>query len=473
MNLLVLPYISSLIMEDVSGFVATVISYSEIDLTWVNPTSAGFTGVEIYKHSASLTSYDRAWCDANATLIYSGSLELYNNTGLDAETTYFYKAFAVYSDDTGTHYSLGVVTNATTESEPGPENYTITEINVLEHDTTFAWQNSAVMIDSTHFILAYQGADDDGFIKTFSVDGSYAITEIDLLEHDTVLGSFNSLVMIDSTHFVLAYQGADSDGFIKTFSIDSNCDNITQLYSLEFDTADCSYASLIKIDATHFILSYLKGVAGAFIKSFSINGSYEVTEIDSLNHEAAATYIQIAKIDSTHFAMALTVAGNNGVAKTFSMDANCDNITQIDSLVYDLDGRENSLVVIDATHFIISYSNLTTSKSYLQTFSVDANCDNITEVDDLEHDTVYGMEGSLLLIDSTHVMLAYSGSGNDGFLKTFSYDGSFATLTQIDSLEFDTTNARGNSLIKLNPTHYVVAYGGTDFDGYIKTFSID
>jgi hypothetical protein len=51
-------------------------------------------------------------------LIYSGSLELYNNTGLDAETTYFYKAFAVYADDTGTHYSLGVATNATTADTP-------------------------------------------------------------------------------------------------------------------------------------------------------------------------------------------------------------------------------------------------------------------------------------------------------------------------------------------------------------------
>jgi hypothetical protein len=121
MNILVLPYVSSLILEDVSGFVATVISYSEIDLTWINPTSAGFTGVEIYKHSSSLTSYDRAWCNANATLIYSGTNESYNNTGLDAETTYFYKIFAVYADDTGSHYSLGVVTNATTLVQPVQE----------------------------------------------------------------------------------------------------------------------------------------------------------------------------------------------------------------------------------------------------------------------------------------------------------------------------------------------------------------
>ena len=38
--------------------------------------------------------------------------------------------------------------------------------------------NSLVKIDDTHFILAYTGTDNDGFIKTFSIDGSYNITQI-------------------------------------------------------------------------------------------------------------------------------------------------------------------------------------------------------------------------------------------------------------------------------------------------------
>jgi hypothetical protein len=79
------------------------------------------------------------------------------------------------------------------------------------------------MIDSTHFILAYRGsAGHDGFIKTFSIDGSYDITQIDSLEHDTVDGFANSLVVIDATHCILAYTGsAGYDGFIKTFSIEA------------------------------------------------------------------------------------------------------------------------------------------------------------------------------------------------------------------------------------------------------------
>jgi hypothetical protein len=257
-----------------------------------------------------------------------------------------------------------------------------TEIDSLEHDTTQGTQNSLVMIDSTHFILAYAGTDNDGFIKTFSIDENYDnITEIDSLEHDFSTGSLNSLVMIDSTHFILAYTGTDNDGFIKTFSIDENCDNITEIDSLEHDTNYGLYNSLIKIDSTHFILAY-----------------------DGID--------------------------DDGFIKTFSIDENCDNITEIDSLEHDTaNGTYNSLIKIDSTHFILAYTG-TESDGFIKTFSIDENCDNITEIDSIEHDTANGLFNSLVMIDSTHFILAYAGSGDDGFIKTFfySYDFSYSSF---------------------------------------------
>ncbi len=114
MDIFVISLVSGIALADVAGFVLTVIDDDEIDLAWTNPPAVGFTGVELYRHSADLATHDRAWCDANATLIYSGALELYNNTGLDELTLYYYKIFAVYSDS-GTYYSPGVSGSATTE----------------------------------------------------------------------------------------------------------------------------------------------------------------------------------------------------------------------------------------------------------------------------------------------------------------------------------------------------------------------
>jgi len=90
------------------------------------------------------------------------------------------------------------------------------------------------MIDTTHFILAYMGDGLDGYIKTFSINGSYEITELHELEHDTDYGGYNSLVMIDTTHFILAYTGDGSDGFIKTFSVEADVALSTSNFLLLF-----------------------------------------------------------------------------------------------------------------------------------------------------------------------------------------------------------------------------------------------
>ena len=41
--------------------------------------------------------------------------------------------------------------------------------------------------------------------------------ELASLEHDTGNGSYNSIVQVDADTYALAYTGTDFDGFIKTF----------------------------------------------------------------------------------------------------------------------------------------------------------------------------------------------------------------------------------------------------------------
>jgi len=47
--------------------------------------------------------------------------------------------------------------------------------------------------------------------------------QVQVLEHDTSAGFENSVVQVDADTYALAYQGADSDGFLKTFTIAGDC----------------------------------------------------------------------------------------------------------------------------------------------------------------------------------------------------------------------------------------------------------
>jgi len=358
--------------------------------------------------------------------------------------------------------------------------YDVAEIDSHEYDTGEGTYSSLVMIDSTHFILAYNGPDDDGWIKTFSIDGSYDnITEIDSLEHDpgTGLGFWNSLVMMDSTHFALAHRGLSGDGYITTFSIDGSYDNIAEIDNYEHDIVDNTSNSLVKIDATHLILACAGDSGDGFLKTFSVDGDCDnIAEIDSLEHDTIeGSANSLVMMDSTHFALAYTTSLNRGYIKTFSIDGSYDNIAEIDSYGYETTTYRtfwNSLVKIDATHLILAHTG-PVQDGFLKTFSVDGDCDNIAEIADLEHDTGVAYGNSLIMIDSTHFVLAYISDSN-GHIKTFSIDGSYENITQVNDLEHDSGSITAfiNSLVKIDANHCALAYSGPDNDGFIKTFSI-
>ena len=471
LDILTIPLMTMLQTLDCTGLTLTVIDDDEIDAVWVNPTETGFSSVELYRSETDLTAQTRDWCVANATLVYSGALELYNNIGLDASTLYYYKLFAVYVDSR-THYSDGITESATTEAAT---TYAITELDDLTYDTSNSGQfPSLVKIDDTHLILAFTGADADGFIATYSIDSNRDnITEIDMLEHQTTNSVGHSLAMIDSTHFILAYS-VSGYGRITTFSINGSYE-ITELNTLSYATVGAE-ASLAMIDSTHFILAYRGEDLDGYLETFSIDGSYNITSLNVLEHDTTqGASNSLVMIDSTHFILAYRGDSNDGYMATFSINGSYE-ITELNCMEHDTSLSEwNSLVMIDSTHFALAYMG-DSYYSMLKTFSINGSYE-ITQIDSLAHDTnpeTNNSYCSLVKINDTHLMLAYSGVGTDGFIKTFSIDTSYDNITQIYSLEHDTTNGYFTSLVNLddNGRYYALAYAATA-DLVIKTFRID
>jgi len=353
-------------------------------------------------------------------------------------------------------------------------------LDKLFHDTDLSDTipyNSLVKIDDTHFMLAFtDDSGGDGWVKTFSIDGSYNVTEIDSFEYDISAGERPNLIQLDSTHFVAAHQitpqiGTD-DGYVTTFAVDGIY-NINKNDTLEHaPNGGGASNALVKIDDTHFMLAYSGGGNDGFIKTFSVDVSYNITQIDSLEHDTSFGFFHsLAQIDSTHYMLAYQGgAGSTGIVKTFSIDESYI-ITQVDVLVHDTltnSGLNNSLVKIDDTHFMLAYETRN-NRNVVTTFSIDGSY-NITEIDSLEHDDVLAnVSNSLVQMSSTNYMLAYTGPDTDGFIRTFSIDGSY-NITQRATTEFDTTQASFNSLVQIDSSHYILAYLSTSTNAVITTF---
>ena len=320
----------------------------------------------------------------------------------------------------------------------------------LVHHSALASSNTLLKFNYTggkyYIVLAFRDEDNDGRIKTFSIDDStYAITEISEVEHETDYCTYPSLGLIDSTHVVLGYTGTDFDGFVKVFTIDGSF-AISQTTVLEYAPAESIYfVTLTMLDSTHFIIVDMETDNHCWLRTFSINaGTYVVTAERSLELIAGtgAREFDMLKIDSTHCILALTTGSSSGRVYTILI-AGDYTPSAIDYAIYDAAGHNTanpSLVLYSAGVYILAVRNASAAGE-LWSFDVDGSF-NITEGAFLEHDAAVASYtyNSLILIGGA-ILLAYADGDTTLQLKTFTYvnvisaDG---TLTGAGDIEADT-----------------------------------
>ena len=276
----------------------------------------------------------------------------------------------------------------------------------------------------------------------YANDGG-TITEVDSLEHDAANGRYNSLVQVDSDTYALAYAGEGEDGYISTFTISSDGTTITEVESLEHDTVYGLHNSLVQVDSGTYALAYVGEDNDGFISTFDIDSTGDITPIRVANHATLGEGSSVNLEHDTVFA------------------------------------RYNSLVQVDSDTYALAYTG-EDNDGFISTFTIPSDGSSITEVESLEHDTVFAYHSSLVQVDSDTYALAYSGYNGKISTFTISSDGTItAVKTQSlgNNLEHDTDGALGNSLVQVDSDTYALAYAesvydGVGWDGHISTFTI-
>ena len=136
-------------------------------------------------------------------------------------------------------------------------------------------------------------------------------------------------------------------------------------------------------------------------------------------------------------------------------------------------------VQADSNTFVLAYSG-SGSDGYIKTFTIPSTGASITQVKKVEHDNSRGEYNSLSRISggSDNYILAYAGpdsyggSAYDGFIKTFTIPADGATVTQTYVLEHTDNQAEWNSLVQIDEDTYALAYMESGDDGFVSTFTV-
>lgn len=350
------------------------------------------------------------------------------------------------------------------------------EIDSLEHDTSEGSQNSLCRIDDTHLMLAYESLS-TGIIKTFS--GPYSLVQMGNLTHESTQTTYNSLIQIDATHYALSYLVEDkpytnlltssgwtlgggftgdyNTGFIKNSSgttpgvVSSFVPTVGKTYEVSF-----TISNLTAYDV-QFQLGGFDSVDYATNGDFSFQTTATTTAPFSFYADNTAGRMTVSNIQ-------IKELKNGGIIKIFTIDGSY-NITEINSTWFNVGEYVygNKLVLVDSTHIMLSYSD-SSANLILKVYALDGSY-NITEVESLTHTISADYQHNLIQFDATHYILAGS-TFNRGVVKVFQLDGSYQ-LTEIFALDIKRpTNSC--ALLKNDENHIVLS--GNNF---VKVFEIN
>ena len=298
-------------------------------------------------------------------------------------------------------------------------------------------------------------------------------------EFDSEKGKYPSFIHISGDIYAISYTGDGDDGILKTVEIFPD-GNITKsvIDSFEFDSDKGKYSSIIHISGNIYAIVYSGDSDNGFVKTIRINpdGDINPSIIDTLEFDIEkGLYPSIIQVSGNVYAIVYTGDGDNGFVRTVEID-NSGNILDsvLDSFEFDTDkGKYPSVVHVSGDIYAIAYSG-DGDNGFVKTLNI-AIDGFITPsvIDTLEFDTEKGKYPTIIHVSGDIYGIVYSGDGDNGFVRTVEIDNSGNILDSVlDSFEFDTDKCMYPSIVQVSGDVYAIAYGGDGDDGFVLTINI-
>lgn len=354
----------------------------------------------------------------------------------------------------------------------------IGEITSLDFDAYGGSLPKIIHVSGTTYAVAYQGYGNDGYVKTIPVqnDGSIGAV-ISSLEFDTVQGRYPSIVHISGDVYAIAYAGPANNGLIKTIHIsnDGTIDpTIIDTYTFEAG-GGVSQLAIVHISETTYAVFHGGPASDGWLKTITIQDDGTITGVINflefdVNYGMYSDPIHISGDVWANVYTADAIFGP-GRIMTFTITG-AGAIAAIASYDYDLNqSSAPDIFHISGNVYGIAYGG-PGADGWLKTVTINNDGTIGGLISFLEFDTTYGANPYVVLIGSNVWAIAYDGPDGDGWLKTVTIndDGTIGGI--VSTFEYDNASGRYQSMIHVNEDVYAIAYLGPGNDGWLKTIEI-
>lgn len=372
-------------------------------------------------------------------------------------------------------------------------NWDVTTSNAsLEIDTQNLFWADIVQLDATHFMVSWCGAGSaaNSYAQVITVNGStYAVsTAGSSVNFSGNYGYATKLAYMDTTHCVAWFQFYNTDyrntaqvlAYSTTTWAVTTASSPLIVATGQNGNTDGYYGDIIKADANHFLVTYIDAGADGFAQVLAVSTStYAVTtaaaalEFDTQQ----ALFSTLLQADTNHFINIWSDIDLDGKVQVLTVDTTNWTVTTAAALLeFDTQlAYKISAAIIDSTHFITVWEG-PGNDCYAQCFAFSTSTWAVSTagaVFTVDTNSSSGPYSSIAQVDSSHFILFFTGTDNDGYATTLAINTStYAITTTGSAVEFDTTSGLYSTCAKMDTNHFVNVWQGASSDGFVQAFGV-
>lgn len=323
-----------------------------------------------------------------------------------------------------------------------------TIIAFLEFDAVHGYSPTIIHISGDVYAIAYCGPDYDGWLKTVTIQANGNIGAIiDDEEFDVLRGSSPCIIHISGITYAIAYSGNDNHGWMKLLEITTGGGISAVFDSLEFDPVYAGEPCIIHVSGGVYAIAYRGPDSDGFLITVLITGAGIGSIINTWEFDGTYGWgPRLIHIAGEVFAFTYTGADFDGWLRTVSISA-VGIISGIASLEFDPDeGWHTDIILVSGNLYAIAY---VATVGYLKTVTIETNGNIGDIIDDFEFDAVYAEYTRLLKISGngdTIYAVAYHRYG-PGFIKTILAPVTLPTVVTDPATTTELTSATLNGTL--------------------------
>ena len=354
-----------------------------------------------------------------------------------------------------------------------------------------SWERYTEKLSDTRVLVAWRNGYGSKQVQTFELNRTTGVLTANStpyeFETDTSAWTANppSITVLDDTHFVIVWTGDFADGFCQTFQVDAGTGAVTSWGTvLEFDPLNGvdNSSVLMANDGTNArILNVWRTASiegSAIILTVTMSTGAISAGTQFVFDTGLAFYQSLAKISDTKAIVTYGGTASDGYAVVLDINTTTWTISNAGSLFEWLPSstvNQNSLAIMSESPLVAINAFENSSNFGLRPLSINDSTWAITNLGSattgIASVAQTNQKRILFRIDDEHLIVFYKGDGNDGFVRTYSFNNSTGALTLIDELEFDTSEGAYQSACDMGEGLFVNSWD-RGAANYIQAFQV-